>query len=109
MPTFDPTARTSRDKDWALFQNSHVHLYWRAQVLAETVSWLQARRYRIFALDAGNWINAADMHSNLARGFDFPQYYGRNLDALNDCLRDVAFHAYGAQRDSVGTVLVLSH
>jgi len=109
MPTFDPTALTSRDKDWALLHNSHVHLYWRAQVLHDTVSWLQARQYRIFALDAGNWVNAADMHSDLARGFDFPPYYGGNLDALNDCLRDVAFYAYGAQRDSVGTVLVLSH
>jgi hypothetical protein len=49
------------------------------------------------------------MHSNLARAFEFPQYYGRNLDALNDCLQDVAFYCYGAQSDSAGTVLILNH
>ena len=49
------------------------------------------------------------MHSDFAQSFDFPDYYGRNLDALNDCLRDVAFYQYGARRDSSGTVLVLNH
>src|SRR6266705_621943 len=51
----------------------------------------------------------AEMHSNLAKSLQFPDYYGRNLDALNDCLRDVAFYAYGARGDAAGTALVLSH
>src|SRR4051812_1067204 len=109
MPSFDTTDGTSRDKDWALLQNSYVHLYWRPPVLDETVSWLQARDYGILALDAGRWADVADMHSNLSRVFDFPQYYGHNLGALNDCLRDVAFYKYGAHSDSAGTVLVLRH
>jgi len=109
MPAFDTTAVTSGGKDWALFQNGHVHLYWRAQVLDETISWLSANGYQIFAIDAAHWADAADMHSDLGRALDFPNYYGRNLNALNDCLRDVALYEYGAQRDSAGTVLVLNH
>ncbi|MFD9005044.1 barstar family protein [Streptomyces sp. NPDC059582] len=29
------------------------------------------------------------MHRDVATAIDFPDYYGHNLDALNDCLRDV--------------------
>ena len=28
-------------------------------------------------------------HDALAEAFGFPAYYGRNLDALNDCLGDI--------------------
>ena len=30
-----------------------------------------------------------DLHDRLAEGFAFPDYYGRNLDALADCLSDL--------------------
>jgi hypothetical protein len=49
------------------------------------------------------------MYTDLAQLFDFPDYFGRNLDALNDCLTDVAIYEYGASRDSGGTVTVLNH
>ena len=106
MPTFDLSATPNDDKDWALLKNSHVHLYWRPQILEETVTWLRARAYQIIAVDAGPWSEAADMHTAVARAFGFPGYYGRNLDALNDCLRDVALYEYGARRNATGTVLI---
>ena len=28
-------------------------------------------------------------HARIARAFDFPDYYGKNLDALYDCLTDL--------------------
>ncbi len=109
MPVFDLSVHTSGDRDWALLKNSHVHLYWRDQVLEETVNWLQGHGYHVLATNAGQWAEPADMHSDLARLLAFPSYYGRNLDALNDCLRDVAAYEYGARQDSAGTVLVLTH
>jgi hypothetical protein len=33
----------------------------------------------------------------------------RSLDALNDCLRDIASRMYGTPHDSSGTALVLRH
>ena len=33
---------------------------------------------------------AEEAHDKLARKLDFPEYYGRNLDALEDCLGDIA-------------------
>ena len=31
----------------------------------------------------------AEIHEILARELNFPQWYGRNLDALHDCLGDI--------------------
>jgi len=35
-------------------------------------------------LDASGWHAGADMHRDIAAALDFPDYYGNNLDALND-------------------------
>ena len=32
----------------------------------------------------------AQMHEKLARELDFPEWYGRNLDALHDCLTAIS-------------------
>ena len=32
--------------------------------------------------------NAEQFHEALARGLDFPEWYGHNLDALYDCLSE---------------------
>lgn len=32
----------------------------------------------------------ADLHERIADKLDFPAYYGRNLDALYDCLTDIS-------------------
>lgn len=40
-------------------------------------------------LDAKDFENAAQVHDYLAEQLEFPRYYGRNLDALNDCLGDI--------------------
>ena len=55
-------------------------------------------------LDASRWFDEGIMHNDFARAFAFPDHYGRNLDALVDCLRDVA--EVSPARD-VGLVIVV--
>ena len=105
---FEPESRASHDDDWDLLTNSPVHLFYREEVLAETVDRLRRRGYHVIEIDTAGWRHADDLHSGIARSVGFPEYYGRNPNALNDCLDDVAFYEYGARRDSTGTVVVLS-
>jgi RNAse (barnase) inhibitor barstar len=48
------------------------------------------------------------MHRALALALGFPDYYGNNLDALDECLGGVAEHEYGWEGDETGLVLVFA-
>ena len=40
-------------------------------------------------LDGESILTRSDLHKALREGLEFPEWYGNNLDALNDCLGDV--------------------
>jgi hypothetical protein len=107
VPAFEISAPFSSQLDWGLFQTGFVHLYWKPEVLGATSGWFERQGYEVTALDAARWRSEGDMHDDLAAALSFPDYYGRNLDALNDCFSDVAAYSYGASADSAGTVLVI--
>jgi RNAse (barnase) inhibitor barstar len=75
--------------DWALLQNGAITLYLRAEFLAEDAEWLKSHNYRIDSFDCSAWGSEEDMHEALASSLEFPDYFGRNLDALNDCISDI--------------------
>ena len=41
-------------------------------------------------LSALTWDTPEKAHDDLAKALSFPEYYGRNLDALHDCLTELA-------------------
>lgn len=41
------------------------------------------------SLDAKKMVEKEKMHDYLAKKFDLPEHYGRNLDALFDCLCEI--------------------
>ena len=43
----------------------------------------------ITTLDFANMISSQDFHIQLAKALQLPKYYGSNLDAMVDCLRDI--------------------
>ncbi|MCW2813929.1 MAG: hypothetical protein JWN84_1384 [Nocardioides sp.] len=45
--------------------------------------------HRFAHLDGAGVEAVPDLHDALATALGFPDYYGNNLDALHDCLRDV--------------------
>ena len=49
-------------------------------------------------LDGAKILSHADLHRAFADALDFPDYYGRNLDALRDCLTE--------QAEPVGVIIV---
>ncbi|MFJ8584872.1 barstar family protein [Streptomyces sp. NPDC093595] len=101
-----PTATTARLPGIEYMINSFVTLFWRKRLLTQAVERLEDRGFRVIHLEAGQWNTERDMHGAMAAALDFPDHYGRNLDALNDCLGDVA--CYGGYSDAPeGTGLVL--
>lgn len=44
---------------------------------------------RDIIIDFRSYDSLAAFHDDIAIKLDFPNYYGRNLDALNDCLREL--------------------
>jgi len=41
-------------------------------------------------IDGREELSRAELHEKIASALDFPEYYGKNLDALYDCLTDMA-------------------
>jgi hypothetical protein len=81
MAAFDPETDLSQDRAFYLLMNTSVTLFWRPQVLEETVAWLSAQGYQVTALDASRWFTERDLHRDIAAALSFPDYYGRNLNA----------------------------
>ncbi|MEV6897637.1 barstar family protein [Amycolatopsis sp. NPDC051372] len=109
MAAFDPSAELSAELDFRLLRNTCVTLFWDPAILTSTIAWLGEHGYRTVEIDAARWTREADLHRDIAAALDFPDHYGKNLDALNDCLRDVASGDYGADLGATGFVLVLRH
>ena len=106
MAVFRDDADDFQRLDYALLQNGSISLYYRTELLAENVGWLAAHGYRIDNFDCTAWQSKQDMLAAFASSLEFPEYFGQNLDALNDCLSDVdvlqtggrvlVFHRYDA-------------
>ncbi len=89
--------------DLRLLQNGPIAMYWKPAILVEDLGWFAANHYAIDRLDCSTWADRELAHTALATAFKFPDYYGRNLDALNDCMSDLEVPEEG------GRVIALEH
>jgi hypothetical protein len=83
VPSFDPDTNLTGDRAFQLAGVGPVVLM---TTLGDTTSWLAEHGYRLVRLNAGNWTTQADFHRDVMAALDFPDHYGHNLDAFNDCL-----------------------
>ena len=89
MASFRNDEQTYQRVDYRLLQNGAVTLYCRRAYLEEDMAWLAAHGYRIHRWDTSQWHSEAEMHSAIATEFAFPDYYGKTLEGLYDCLCDL--------------------
>ncbi|VXB43869.1 Barnase inhibitor [Aeromicrobium sp. 9AM] len=82
-------------------------MYLRPEYLREDAAALADDGYEVVQIDGSGWTSEADVHASISQSLQFPDYYGRNFHALNDCLGDVATHEYGTNPSAKGTVIVI--
>ncbi len=68
---------------------SGVYRWHAAYDVAEVRHAVEGAHWRFAHLDGWAVDTAAGLHEGLAVALDLPDHYGRNLDALHDCLRDL--------------------
>lgn len=108
MAAFDSERDLAQDPAFRLMINTFVTMFWRPALLEQTASKLAEQGYQITRLNAAGWQSEDDLHRDIARALGFPDYYGRNLDALNDCMRDVVDGQYGWATGTADLVLVFA-
>ena len=101
MAAFSTDEREWQRLDLRLLQNSPVALYHRPALLDEDLTQIRSQGYTIDEFDCSKWRTEADFHAEVAVRLAFPGYYGRNLDAFNDCIGDLEVS------DSGGRAIVL--
>ena len=87
----------NRDQlDWQVLRDGGIALYLNSELLESDLQWLQSRQYEIRDLGSGSWDSERSMHEAISSILSFPPYYGRNLDALDECMsEDIAVPSSG--------------
>jgi hypothetical protein len=75
--------------DWKILRDGGIALYWRRELFDRDLDWFFKQHYQVFSFDCQRWASTAEMHADFQRTLNFPGHYGRNLDALDDCVRDL--------------------
>ena len=87
---------------WTLMQNGSITMYHHAAFLKEDINQLRKDGYLINTIDCSKVVNKIDLLQQFEHELDFPDWWGRNLDALNDLIGDIY-----VPRDT-GRVIVLN-
>jgi RNAse (barnase) inhibitor barstar len=75
--------------DWRILLNGAISLYFHQEVLSQDIEWFKQNGYQVYSFDCAKWISEEAFHLDLKRTLPLPDYYGKNLDALNDSLIDI--------------------
>lgn len=75
--------------DYQVLRAGSVSLYRNPLYLEEDLQWLQQSRYRIYRVDCTTWTSEAALHESMQGALLFPAYYGKNRNALWDCMSDL--------------------
>ncbi|HTD22243.1 MAG TPA: barstar family protein [Terriglobales bacterium] len=89
MAVFGQQEEYKNRLDWQILRDGSIALYLRQEYLNEDADWLRQHDYQVFACDCTQWTTEEAMHTGFQRTLSFPDYYGKNADALKDCLYDL--------------------
>jgi len=80
--------KEDRHKDIEILKKGPICMYFKNTILNEDVSWFSNNNFEVIDMNARSW-SRRNIHQNLKKELNFPDYYGENLNAFNDCLSDM--------------------
>jgi len=72
----------------SLMINGSIVMFWRQSILEKYVENIREEGFDIYLFDCEAWDKNTCL-LDLGNTLGFPNYYGKNLDAFNDCLSDI--------------------
>ena len=103
MAYFKNSADDWQRLDWRVLRDGGIALYWRSEYLAEDTQWLKTQDYVVYDFDCAGWRSLDDMFEDFGRVLQLPDWWGHNLNALNDLITDLPLD------QDHGAVIVLRH
>lgn len=87
--------------DFVVLREGGITKYLRHAYLTEDIAWLEQAGYKVVRLACEEWSSEHDMHMSLFSALSFPDYYGMNMNALDEVITEIDVPQIG------GIVLVL--
>lgn len=81
------------EKDIEILKSGPICKYFKNGILDEDLNWFNNNNFEIIEMNCRNW-NHKNVHQKLKDALSFPDYYGENLNAFEDCLTDMYNKTY---------------
>lgn len=78
----------------SILVNGSVMMFWQQSIMEKFIEGIKNEGFDVYYLDCENWDNSTCL-IEIGKTLQFPNYYGRNLDAFNDCLSDIVLNDEG--------------
>jgi Barstar (barnase inhibitor) len=75
--------------DYVAIRDGGITIYRNTHYLEEDIRWLRDKNYRIHRVDCATWVSEIAMHESLQAILAFPDYYGKNFNALDEVVPEL--------------------
>ena len=91
-----------KDLHKQMLKEGAITKYHKTSVLNEDISWFENNRFEIIQINCRKF-NKNNFHKHIKEALNFPDYYGENMSAFDDCISDLGDKKYR------GLVIVFNH
>ena len=89
MTAFENNPDEWQRLDYQILQNGWASLYWQQDILNVDIKWFKKQNFKLVEINSTGLTEPSTILIELGERLGFPNYYGKNLDAFNDCLSDI--------------------